>query len=125
MVSFVSDGDIAIDRESTIDEHGESIHKFLAGGIASRDKVAAAIELVEIGGAIHGTEAGVSLVVKLRKAEIILRRSLIGGEAGDGIRRISDDSVAETGLETGENSGADTGDTGFTRFIMVRNRKWA
>ena len=124
VVGFVGDIDVAIDGEGTIYEHSEGIHKLLTSGIASRDEITSMIELIEIGGAIHGTEAGVSLVVKLRKAEIILRRSLIGGEAGDGIRRISDDSVAETGLETGEDSGADARDARFARFIIVRNREW-
>ncbi len=63
VVGFVGDIDIAIDGEGTVDEHGEGVHEFLAGGIASRDEVAAAIELIEIGGAIHGAEADVSLVV--------------------------------------------------------------
>ena len=63
VVGFVGDIDIAIDGEGAIDEHGEGVHEFLAGGIASRDEVAAAIELIEIGGAIHGAEADVSLVV--------------------------------------------------------------
>ena len=63
VVGFVGDIDIAVYREGTIDEHGEGVHEFLAGGIASRDEVAAAIELIEIGGAIHGAEADVSLVV--------------------------------------------------------------
>ena len=125
VVGFVSDIDIAIDSESAVHEHGEGIHEFFTGGIASRDEVAAAIELIEIGGAIHGAEADVSLVIELRKAEIVLRRGLIRGEASDGIARISDNGIAEAGLETGENSGADTGDAGFARFIMVRNRKWA
>ena len=121
----MSDIDIAIDGEGAIDEHGEGVHEFLAGGIASRDEVAAAIELIEIGGAIHGAEADVSLVIELGEAEIILRGGLIRSEAGDGIARISDDGVAEASFETGEDGGADAGDTGITRFIIVRNREWA
>ena len=124
VVGFVSDINVAIDCEGAIDKHGESVHEFLAGGIASRDEVAAAIELIKIGGAIHGAEAGVSLVIELGKAEIVLRGSFIRGETGDGIARISDNGVAETGLETGEDGGADTRDAGFARFIIVRNREW-
>ena len=125
IVDFVGDIDITINSKSTIDVHGESVHKLLTGGVASRDEVAAAIELIEIGSAIHSAETGVSLVVELREAEIVLRGSFIRGEAGDGIARISDDGVAEAGLETGKDGGTDTGDTGFTRFIIVRNREWA
>ena len=119
VVGFVSNIDVAINGEGAIDEHGESIHELLTSGIASRDEVAAAIELVEIGGAIHGTETGVSLVVELREAEIVLRGSFIRGEAGDGIARISDDGIAEAGLETGENGGTDAGDAGFSRCVFA------
>ena len=119
IVGFVGDVNIAIDRKCTIDEHGESIHELLAGGIASRDEVATAIKLVEIGGAVHSTKAGVSLMVELREAEIILRGSFIRGEAGDGIARISNDSIAEAGLETGENGGTDAGDTGIAWPIFI------
>ena len=119
VVGFVGDIDIAVYREGTIDEHGEGVHEFLAGGIASRDEVAAAIELIEIGGAIHGTETGVSLVVELREAEIVLRGSFIRGEAGDGIARISDDGIAEAGFETGQNSGTDARDTGIAWPIFI------
>ena len=124
IVGLVSDIDIAVYREGTIDEHGEGVHEFLAGGIASRDEVAAAIELIEIGGAIHSAETGISLVIELRKAEIVLRRGLIRGEANDGIRRISDDSIAEASFEAGEDGGADARDARFARFIIVRNREW-
>ena len=125
IVGFVGDIDVAINREGTIDEHSESIHELFTGSVAPRDEVAAAIELVEIGGAIHGAEASVSLVVELREAEIVLRRSLIRGETVDSIARISDDGVAEAGLETGEDGGADAGDARIARFIIVRNREWA
>jgi len=91
---------------------------------ANRDEVAAAIELIKIGGAIHGAEASVSLVIELGKAEIVLRRGLIRGEASDGIRRISDDSIAEASFEAGEDGGADARDARFARFIIVRNREW-
>ena len=119
IVGFVGDINVAINREGAVDEHSKGVHELLAGGVAPRDEVATTIELVEIGGAIHGAEAGVSLVVKLGKAEIILRGGFIRGETGDSVGRIPDDGVAEAGLEAGENSGADTGDTGFTRFIIV------
>ena len=121
VVGFVSDIDITINSKSTIDVHGESVHKLLTGGVASRDEVAAAIELIEICSAIHSAETGVSLVVELGEAEIVLRGGFIRGETGDSIRRIPDDSVAETGLETGEDSGADARDARFARFIIVRN----
>ena len=124
VVSFVGDIDIAIDGESTIDVHGESVHELFTGGVASRDEIAAAIELIEIGGAIHGAETGVPLVVKLREAEIVLGGSFIRGETGDSIARISNNGVAEAGFETGEDGGADAGDAGFARFIIVRNREW-
>ena len=124
IVGFVSDINVAIDRKSAIDVHGEGIHELLTSGIASRDEVAATIELVEISGTIHSAETGVSLVIELREAEIVLRRSLIRGETGDGIARISNDGVAEASLETGEDGGTNAGDTGFARFIIVRNREW-
>ena len=119
IVGFVSDIDITIDCEGAIDEHGEGIHELLTSGIAPRDEIAAAIKLIEIGGAIHGAEAGVSLVIELGETEIILRGGFIGSEAGDSIRGISDDGVAETSFETGENGGADTGDAGFARGIFA------
>ena len=119
VVGFVSDIDIAINSESAVDEHGEGIHELFTGGIASRDEVAAAIELIEIGGAVHSTKAGVSLMVELREAEIILRGSFIRGETGDGIRRISNNGITEAGLETGENGGTDAGDAGFSRCVFA------
>ena len=87
--------------------------------VASRDEVAAAIELIEIGGAIHGAETGVSLVIELRETEIVLGGSLIRGEAGDGIRRIPDNGIAEAGLETGEDGGTNAGDTGIAWPILI------
>ena len=119
IVGFVGDIDIAIDSESTIDVHGESVHKLLTGGVASRDEVAAAIELIEIGGTVHSAETGISLVIELRKAEIVLRRGLIRGEASDGIRRISDDSIAEASFEAGEDGGADARDAGIARSVFI------
>ena len=119
IVGLMGDIDVAIDGEGTVDEHSEGVHELLTGGIASRDEVAAMIELIEIGSTIHGAEASVSLVVELRKAEIILRGGLIRSETGDGIRRISDNGVAETGLETSENSGSDARDTGITWPILI------
>ena len=119
VVGFVGDIDIAIDGESAVHKHGEGVHELLTGGIASRDEVAATIELVEIGGAIHGTETSVSLVIELGKAEIVLRRSLIRGETGDGIARISDNGVAEAGLKTSEDGGADAGDARIARSVFI------
>lgn len=119
VVGLMGDIDVAIDGEGTVDEHSESIHELLTGGVASRDEVAAAIELIEIGGTIHGAEAGVSLVIELREAEIILGRGFIRGEAGDGIARISNDSIAEASFEAGENGGADAGDAGITWPILI------
>ena len=119
IVGLVSDIDIAIDGKGAVYIHSKSVHEFLAGSVASCDEVAAAIELVEIGGAIHGTETGVSLVVELREAEIVLRGSFIRGEAGDGIARISDDGIAEAGFETGQNSGTDARDTGIAWPIFI------
>ena len=119
VVGFVSDIDIAIDGEGAIDEHGEGVHKLFTSGITSCDKVAATIELVEISGTIHSAEAGVSLVVELGEAKIILRGGFIRGETGDGIRRISDNGVAEASLETGEDGGADAGDAGITWPIFI------
>ena len=124
IVGLVSDINVAIDRKSAIDVHGEGIHELLTCSIASGNEVAATIELVEISGTIHSAEAGIPLVVKLREAEIVLRRSLIRGETGDGIARISNDGVAEASLETGEDGGADARDARFARFIIVRNREW-
>ena len=119
VVGFVSNIDVAINGEGAIDEHGESIHELLAGGVASGNKIAATIELIEIGGAVHSTKAGVSLMVELREAEIILRGSFIRGETGDGIRRISNNGITEAGLETGENGGTDAGDAGITWPILI------
>ena len=119
IVGLMGDIDVAIDGEGTVDEHSEGVHELLTGGVASRDEVAAAIELIEIGGTIHGAEAGVSLVIELREAEIVLRRGFIRGETGDGIARISDNSIAEAGLETGENGGTNAGDTGIAWPILI------
>lgn len=119
VVGFVGDIDIAVYREGTIDEHSESIHELFTGSIASRDEVAAAIELIEIGSAIHSAETGVSLVIELGEAEIVLGGSFIRGEAGDGIRRISDNSIAEASFETGEDGGADAGDAGIARSVFI------
>ena len=119
VIGFVGDIDIAIDSEGAIDVHGEGVHEFFTGSITPRDEVATAIKLVEIGSAIHGAETSVSLVIELREAEIVLRRGLIRSETGDGIARISDDGIAETSLEAGENGGADTRDAGFTRGIFA------
>ena len=119
VVGFVSNIDVAINGEGAIDEHGESIHELLAGGVASGNKIAATIELIEIGSTIHGTEAHVSLVIELGEAEIILRRGLIRGEASDGIARISNDGVAEASFETGEDGGADAGDARITWPIFI------
>ena len=119
IVGFLGDINIAIDGEGAVHEHGEGVHELLTGGVASRDEVAAAIELIEIGGTIHGAEAGVSLMVELREAEIILRGSFIRGETGDGIRRISNNGITEAGLETGEDGGTDAGDAGFSRCVFA------
>ena len=119
VVGFVSDVDIAINSESAVDEHGEGIHELFTGGIASRDEVATAIELIKIGGAIHGAEAGVSLVIELGEAEIILRGGLIRSETSDGIARISNDGVAKASFEAGEDGGADAGDAGIAWTILI------
>jgi hypothetical protein len=119
IVGFVGDIDVAINREGAVHVHSEGIHELLTSGIASRDEVAAAIELVKISSTIHSTETGVSLVVELREAEIVLRGSFIRGEAGDGIARISDDGIAEAGFETGQNSGTDARDTGIAWPIFI------
>ena len=119
VVGFLGDSNISIDGESTVHEHSEGVHELLTGGVASRDEVAAAIELIEIGSAIHGAETGVSLVVELGEAEIVLRGSFIRGETGDGIARISDDGVAEAGLETSENGGADARDARIARSVFI------
>ena len=119
IISFVSDGDVTIDGEGAIDIHGEGIHELFTGGIAPRDEVATTIELVEIGSTVHGAETGVSLVIELGETEIILRGGFIRGEAGDSIRRISDNGVAEASLETGEDGGADAGDAGITWPIFI------
>ena len=119
VVGFMGDVNIAIDCEGTIDKHGERVHELFTGGVASCDEIAAAIELIEIGGTVHGAEASVSLVIELREAEVVLRRSFIGGETGDGIARISDNSIAEAGLEAGENGGADAGDAGIARSVFI------
>ena len=120
VVGLMGDIDVAINRKSTVHEHSEGVHEFLAGGVASGDEVAAAIELIEIGGTVHGAETGVSLVIELREAEIVLRRGLIRSETGDGIARISDDGIAETSLEAGENGGADTRDAGIAWSVFYR-----
>ena len=125
VVGFVGNIDITINREGAVYEHSESIHKLLASSVAPRDEVAATIELIEISGTIHGAEPGVSLVVELGETEIVLCGSFIRSETSDGIRGISNDGIAEAGLETGENGGADAGDAGIARFIIVRNREWA
>ena len=119
VVGFVSNINIAINREGAVYEHSEGIHEFFTGGVAPRDEVTTTIELIKIGGAIHGAEASVSLVIELGEAEIVLGGSFIRGEASDGIRRISDNSVAEAGLETGENGGADARDTGIARSVFI------
>ena len=119
IVGFLGDINIAINREGAVHEHGESIHKLLTSGIASCDEVTAAIELVEISGTIHGAETGVSLVVELREAEVILGGSFVGSEAIDSVTRISGDSIAEAGLEASEHGRADTGDVRFARFIVI------
>ena len=124
IVGLMGDIDVAIDGEGTVHEHGKGVHELLTGGVASRDEVAAAIELIEIGSAIHSAETGVSLVIELGETEIVLGRGFIRGETGDGIARISDDGVAEAGFETGENGGTDARDARFARFIIVRNREW-
>ena len=119
IVGLMGDIDVAINREGTVHEHGKGVHELLAGGITSCDKVTTAIELIEIGGAVHSTKAGVSLMVKLGEAEIILRGSFIRGETGDGIRRISNNGITEAGLETGENGGTDARDTGIAWTILI------
>ena len=65
VVSFVGDIDIAIDSESAVHKHGEGVHELLTSGVASCDEVATMIELIEIGGTIHGAETGVPLVIEL------------------------------------------------------------
>ena len=99
IVGFLGDINITINREGAIDEHSESIHEFLASGVASCDEVATAIELIKIGGAVHGAETGVPLVVELGETEIILGRGFVGSKAIDSIARVSSDSVAEAGLQ--------------------------
>ena len=124
IVGLMGDIDVAINGESAVHVHSKGIHKFLASSVASRDEVAATIKLVEIGGAVHGADTSVSLMIELREAEIVLRRSLIRGETGDSVRRISDNGIAEAGFETGQNGGTNARDTGIARFIIVRNREW-
>ena len=119
VLGLMGDIDVGIDDESTVHEHGEGVHEFFTGGVASRDEVATTIELIEIGSTIHGAEASVSLVVELGEAEIVLGGSFIRGEAGDGVRRISDDSVAEAGFETGEDSRTDARDTGIAWPVLI------
>ena len=119
IVGFLGDINIAIDGESAIHEHSEGVHELLTSGVASRDEVATAIELIEIGGAIHSAEAGISLVVELGKAEVVLGRSLIGSEAINSITRVSSDSVTEASLQASEDGRADTGDVRFARFIVI------
>ena len=99
IVSFLGDINIAIDGEGAVHEHSEGIHELLTSGVASCDEVATAIELIEIGGTIHDAETGVSLVVELREAEIILGRGFVGSKAIDSVARVSSDSVAEAGLQ--------------------------
>ena len=99
IVGFLGDINIAIDGEGAVHEHSEGVHKFFTSGVAPRDEVATMIELVEIGGTIHGAEAGVSLMIELGEAEIIFRRGFVGSEAIDSIARVSSDSVAEAGLQ--------------------------
>ena len=99
IVSFLGDINIVINGDGTIYEHSEGVHELLTGGIAPRDKVATVIKLIEIGGAIHGAETGVSLVVELREAEVILGRGFVGSKAIDSVTRVSSDSVAEAGLQ--------------------------
>ena len=99
IVGFLGDSNIAIDGESAIHEHSEGVHEFLASGITSSDEIAITIELIEIGGTIHGAETGVSLVVELREAEIILGRGFVGSKAIDSVARVSSDSVAEAGFQ--------------------------
>ena len=119
IVGLMGDIDVAIDGERTVHIHSESVHEFFTSGVASRDEVAAAIELIKIGSAIHSAETGVSLVIELGEAEIVLGGSFIRGEASDGIARISDDGVAEAGFETGENGGTDARDTGIAWTILI------
>ena len=119
IVGFVGDIDVAINSEGAVHVHGEGIHELLTSGIASRDEVAAAIELVEIGSTIHGAETSISLVVELREAEIVLRGSLIRGETSDGIRRISNNGITEAGLETGEDGGTYAGDARIARSVFI------
>ena len=119
IVGLMGDIDVAINGEGAIDEHGESIHELLAGGVASGNKIAAMIELIEIGSTVHGAETGVSLVIELGETEIILGGSFIRGETGDGIARISDNSIAEAGLETGEDGGTDAGDAGIAWPVFI------
>ena len=119
VVGLMGDIDVAIDDESTVHEHGEGVHEFFTGGVASRDEVATTIELIEIGSTIHGAEASVSLVVELGEAEIVLGGSFIRGETGDGIRRISNNGITEAGLETGENGGTDARDTGIAWPVLI------
>ena len=119
IVGFVGDIDVAINREGAVHVHSEGIHELLTSGVASCDEVATMIELIEIGGTIHDAETGVSLVVELREAEIILGRGFVGSEAIDSVTRISGDSVAEAGLQASEDGRTDTGDVGFARFIVI------
>lgn len=119
IVSFLGDSNITINREGAVHEHSEGVHEFFTGGVAPRDEIAAAIELVKVGGTIHGAETSVSLVVELGEAEIILGRGFVGSKAIDSVTRISGDSIAEAGLEAGEDGRADTGDVRFARFIVI------
>ena len=77
IVGFVGNIDVAINGKGAVHEHSESVHKLFTSGVAPRDEVAAAIELIEIGGTIHGAETGVSLVIELGEAEIILGRGFV------------------------------------------------
>ena len=119
IVGFLGDINIAINREGTIYEHGESVHELFTVSVASRDEVAAMIELIEIGGTIHGAEADVPLVIELGEAEVVLGRSFVGSKAIDSVTRVSSDSIAEAGFQASEDGRADTGDVRFARFIVI------
>ena len=77
IVGFLGDIDIAIDGEGAVHEHSESVHKLFTSGVAPRDEITTTIELIEIGGAIHGAKTGVSLVIELGEAEIVFRGGLV------------------------------------------------
>ena len=119
VVGFMSDIDVAINGESTVHVHSEGVHEFFAGGIAPCDEVAAAIELIKIGGAIHGAETSVSLVIELGEAEIILRGGFIRGETSDGITRISTNGITEASFKTSEDGGTYAGDARIARSVFI------